>query len=306
MIEISVTVESISQAKVLADRDIDYLYTGDAEFGLRLPTHFSRSELQELTILAHEKGKKIRVAVNAIMHPERMEKIGDYLTFLQEIGVDDIVVGDPGVIYVLARDGYDLPFIYDAATMVTSSRQINFWAKKGAQGAVLAREIPFTELKQLRQELMVPGEILVYGATCIHQSKRPLLENYFHFIQSNEDTSKERGLFIAEPKEETTHYSIYEDQHGTHIFNTNDVNLMKEVGELAEAQLTLWKLDGIYTPGNQFVTIVDYFIEAKHLIEANQWTEQEATRLNGLVVAAHPNNRGLDEGFYYLDPDDIR
>ncbi|MFS7121084.1 U32 family peptidase [Carnobacterium maltaromaticum] len=119
-----------------------------------------------------------------------------------------------------------LPFVYDAQIMVTSSKQINFWVKRGATGAVLAREFPYDQLKILAPKIDVPAELLVYGATCIHQSKRPLVENYFNFIEKPEDTSKNRGLFISEPKKPETHYSIYEDINGTHIFATNDLNLV--------------------------------------------------------------------------------
>lgn len=306
MIEITATVDSFEQAKKLLEENIDYLYFGEALFGLRLPKHFSREEITELVQLTHEKGKKVRIAVNAIMHPDKMALIPEYLTFLEQIAVDEIVVGDPGVIHVLRRDNYQLPYVYDAATMVTSSRQINFWGDRGAVGAVLAREIPYLELVDLSKNLTIFGEILVYGATCIHQWKRPLLQNYMNFTGLKEETSKDRELFISEPKEKDTHYSIYEDGHGTHIFATNDVNMMLELGQLVENNLTHWKLDGIYLPGKDFVKMVSYFTEAKALIEEGQWSESEATRLNELVKATHPKQRGLDTGFYYLNPDDIR
>lgn len=306
MVDITATVESIEQAKQLVEMDIQYLYFGDEAFGLRLPKHFTRDEIEELVQLAHHHGKKVQIAVNAIMHPDKMLDIPDYLTFLETIGVDVIVVGDPGVIHVLKRDGYDLPFIYDAATMVTSARQMNFWGKRGAIGAVIAREVPYLELVEMSKELTIFGETLVYGATCIHQSKRPLVDNYLSFVQSEEDSTKERGLFISEPKDEDTHYSIYEDQHGTHIFATNDVNLMLELNELVDIDMTHWKLDGIYTPGEEYVNIVSYFIEAKTLLESGKWDETHAHRLNECVKACHPLGRSLDEGFYYLNPDDIK
>jgi collagenase-like PrtC family protease len=87
------------------------------------------------------------------------------------------------VIFVLNRDKYQLPYIYDASTMVTSSRQVNFWGQQGAIGAVLSRELPKEELIRMAENLDIFGEILVYGATIIHQSKRPLLENYYNFIK---------------------------------------------------------------------------------------------------------------------------
>lgn len=306
MIEITATVESIEQAQQLLNLDIDYLYFGDNSFGLRLPKHFSREEIKELVQLTHAKGKKVRIAVNAMMHPEKMLLLPDYLHFLEELKVDEIVVGDTGVIHVLRRDNYQLPFIYDAATMVTSSRQINFWGDRGAVGAVLAREIPYLELVDLAKNLNIFGEMLVYGATCIHQSKRPLVQNYFNFTKIDEKVDKERNLFISEPKDEETHYSIYEDEHGTHIFATNDVDLMLELKELETIGLTHWKLDGIYTPGQSYVEIVSLFIQAKELILADKWTVEEAEKLNEQVKSLHPKERSLDTGFYYLNPDDIR
>lgn len=306
MIEISTTVDSIEQARQLVELDIDVICFGEEEFGLRLPHYFTREEMSKLVQLAHENGKKARVAVSAIMHPDKMEKIPEYLTFLESIGVDDIIVGDPGVIYVLQRDGYKLPYIYNAETMVTSSRQVNFWAKRGATGAVLAREIPFDELQKIAKDTQVFTEVLVYGATCIHHSKRPLITNYFNFTKQQDNVSKEDGLFISESKDEDTHYSIFEDKHGTHIYATNDVDLMFELKELYDSGLTHWKLDGMYTPGENFVSIVSCFIEAKQALLANTWTEDLAKSLQKVIMEHHPTGRSLDTGFYYLDPEEIK
>ena len=122
MIKITTTAESVEQAKALLAAGTDNLYIGEAEFGLRLPTALSYDEIREITALAHEAGKTVTVAVNALMHVDMMAKIKPYLDFLQDIQVDRIAVGDAGVIFVLQRDKYDLPFTYDASTMVTSNQ----------------------------------------------------------------------------------------------------------------------------------------------------------------------------------------
>ena len=208
------------------------------------------------------------------------------------------------MIYLLQE--YDLPYIYDAETLVTNARQINFWQKKGAVGAVLAREVPFEEMQRLSQHVEVPVEVLVYGATCIHQSKRPLLDNYFNYTKQSESTSKERGLFISEPKKAETHYSIYEDQHGTHIFADNDLNLIKELSELNQAGYQTWKLDGLFTPGANFVTIAKVFAEAKAAIETNSWDDAMVDNAQQEIQKYHPVGRGMDTGFYHLDPTAIK
>lgn len=306
MIEIIATAESIEQAEKLIETGVDTLYIGNDEFGLRLPNSFINDEIKAITEMAHSTNKKVLVAVNGLMHNDHIEAITPYLKFLEEINIDAITVGDPGVIQVLRNEKINLPFVYDAQTMVTSSRQINFWQKRGAVGAVLARELTSIELEQIASQVDIPLEVLVYGATCIHQSLRPLVENYFNFTNENEDISKERGLFLAEPKNEDTHYSVYEDQNGTHIFATDDINLMPQLPKLIDIGLTQWKLDGIFTPGDTFVQVAACFVEAKKAFETNVWTDELHEQLNKKIVSLHPEERTLSEGFFLKDPEEVK
>ena len=71
---------------------------------------------------------------------------------------------------------------------------------------MIAREIPREEMKNLGGGVEIPIEVLVYGATCIHHSKRPLLNNYFNYIEKKESVEKRRGLFVSEPADEDSHY----------------------------------------------------------------------------------------------------
>lgn len=307
MIEIITTIESMKQAEELLEAGVDTLYFGEERFGLRLPASFTREEQRELVALAHRYGKKVNIAVNGIIHPEKMKKVPEYLQFLKEINVDMITVGDTGIIYTMRKNPeLRIPYVFDAETLVTSARQINFWAKKGAISAVLAREVPFDEMKEMEHKLQIPVETLVYGATCIHQSKRPLLQNYYNYTQQDEKKDRERGLFLAEPKKEDTHYSIYEDSHGTHIFANNDINLSNELPQLYAHHFRTWKLDGVFTPGEAFVEITKLFVEAKKALLADTWTETLAQEMTNKINGLHPTNRGLDTGFFYIDPESIK
>ena len=261
---ITATAESIEQVEELLEANVDRIYVGEKNYGLRLPHNFSLDELTRISDLVHQAGKELTVAVNALMHQEMMDNIKPYLDFLQEIGADYITVGDAGVFYMLQRDGYKLKTIYDASTMVTSSRQINFWAKNaGVSEAVLAREIPSAELFKMPEILEIPAEVLVYGASVIHHSKRPLLQNYYNFTHIDDEKTRERDLFLAEPSDPQSHYSIFEDNHGTHIFANNDLDLMTKLIELVDHGFCNWKLEGLYTPGHNFVEIAKIFVEAR-------------------------------------------
>lgn len=306
MIEIITTVETVHQATELLP-SVDTIFFGEEKFGLRLPHSFTRKEQKELVIAAHEAGKQAMVAVNGIMHPAKMKEIPEYLRFLKAIQVDKISLGDPGIIFVMKQHPeLALPFIYDGETLVTNTRQINFWGRKGASGAVLAREVPFTEMEIMSENLAIPAEVLVYGATCIHQSKRPLLQNYFHYTKQEEASDKGQGLFLAEPKRKDTHYSIFEDMHGTHIFANDDICLMNELAELATIGYQTWKLDGIFSPGEKFVEIVRLFDAARKGIETNTWQPEQAQQYASKVVQLHPHQRTLSTGFYAVDPAEIK
>ncbi|HLQ40809.1 MAG TPA: peptidase U32 family protein [Tetragenococcus sp.] len=306
MIEIIATVDSIEQAQALLPL-VDTIFFGEENFGLRLPYSFSRQEQKQLVDLAHQAHKKAMVAVNGLMHLSQMQEIPAYLQFLREIGVDKISLGDPGIIYVMQQNSaLQLPFIYDGETLVTNARQINFWAKKGAIGAVLAREVPFAEMKLLAQQVKLPVEVLVYGATCIHQSKRTLLENYFNYTKQKEEKNKSRQLFLSEPQHPETHYSIFEDVQGTHIFANDDLCLMNELTQLVDSHYRTWKLDGIFSPGENFVKIAALYNDARQKIEKNEWSEEKAQQAYQKIRQLHPQNRTLSSGFYAIDPAEIK
>ena len=42
-------------------------------------------------------------------------------------------------------------------------------------------------------------------ATASISRKRPLLQNYYNYTQQEDEKSRERGLFLSEPKKEDTH-----------------------------------------------------------------------------------------------------
>lgn len=306
MIELIATAESKEQAKELMDVGIDTLYVGEEMFGLRLPTNFSLDDISEITTYARSQNKKVIVAVNAILHNDRIEKVLPYLQELQKIGVDAITVGDPGVVHIMKKNNIELPFIYDAQTMVTSANQINFWKKRGATGAVLARELTYEELVQIRKQVDIPLEVLVYGATCIHQSLRPLATNYFAYTKQNVSTEKDQGLFISEVKDPETKYSIFEDINGTHIYATDDISLMPHLEQLVEAKLMTWKLDGIFTRGERFVDIAKLFVTAKEAFINNTWSNELMEQLNEQLQTLHPEERSLSPGFFTMDPDEVK
>ena len=83
---ITATAESIEQVEELLEANVDRIYVGEKNYGLRLPHNFSLDELTRISDLVHQSGKELTVAVNALMHQEMMDNIKPYLDFCRRLG----------------------------------------------------------------------------------------------------------------------------------------------------------------------------------------------------------------------------
>lgn len=306
MIKLIATTESLDQAQKLLNVGIDELVVGEETFGLRLPGYFSLEEMTTLLNDAQSKGKKITLAMNAILHNDKIRQARPFLKQIKQLGFQHLMVGDTGLIQILKDEAYKLPYTYDASVLVTSAGQVNFWAKYGAMRALMAREVPLKELELVAPQAQIPLMFQVFGPTCIHQSKRPLLDNYFNYIGKDKAGITDRELFLSEPTDPHTHYSIYSDSHGTHIFANKDLNLIKYLPELAKLGINDWYLDGLFSTPEGFIEICRAFAKAKEAIELGKWTDSLAEELSLAIQQHQVVNRELDTGFFLLDPAQIQ
>lgn len=299
MIQLITTAQSVEQAEALIKAGADRLYIGDKTFGLRHKGDWTIDAVREVTQLAHRYGKEVTVAVNNLMHNEQIEQLPDYLQELKKIGVDDVTAGDPGAIRLIRQAG--ISYWYDAQTLVTSAKQIQFWAKREAVGAVVAREVTLDELGLIQRQIGLPVEVQVYGPTCIHHSKRPLITNYFNEIGRSAEEAKQTEYYMREPGDAFSRYPVYEDENGTHIFS-EDLTLMGQLPTLVRHGLHTWKLDGWHA-GERFVDIVDLFNRARANLLNGQFDRQAMeTRLAEL----QPDTFRLGTGLMLRKPDEIK
>ena len=65
------------------------------------------------------------------------------------------------MVQIMKNPEYSIPYRYDAAVLVTSSRQVNFWENAVPLVRWIAREIPREEMKILAAGVEIPIEVLV-------------------------------------------------------------------------------------------------------------------------------------------------
>ncbi|EGQ0296896.1 U32 family peptidase [Staphylococcus pseudintermedius] len=304
MTELLVTPKSLSHIETLIEKGADAFVIGEEKFGLRLAGEFNREEMKKAVEIIHRAGKKAYAAVNGIFHNYHIPALEDYIAFLHEIRVDRIIFGDPAVVMIVKQQENPIPLNWNAETLVTNHFQCNYWGRRGAKRAVLARELSLEEILNIKENSDVEIEVQVHGMTCMFQSKRMLLGNYYTFqdrqmkIQRNEAATDSQLLLYDEERDNK--YPVFEDYNGTHIMSPNDICLIEELEPLFEAGIDSLKIDGVLQTEEYINVATEQYREAIDLYEEDPDTyEDEKFMLVDPIEAIQPEHRPFDEGFYY-------
>lgn len=302
MTELLVTPKSVKHIETLIEKGADAFVIGEQKFGLRLAGEFKREALIEAVELIHNHGKKAYVAVNGIFHNYHLNALKAYIDFLHEIKVDRIIFGDPAVVMYVNEQENPIPLNWDAEALVTNYFQCNYWGKKGAQRAQLARELSLDEILNIKQHADVEIEVQVHGMTCMFQSKRMLLGNYFTFQerQMKIHRNKVANELLLYDEERDNKYPVFEDYNGTHIMSPNDICLIEELDQLLAANIDAFKIDGVLQTEEYINVCTEQYREAIDLFnEDPEAYDDEKFMLVDPIEAIQPEHRPFDEGFLY-------
>jgi U32 family peptidase len=302
--ELLVTPLSVNDILPLAEAGADAFVVGEQRYGLRLAGEFNREQVKQAIELAHSKGKKVYVAMNAIFHNEKMDELSDYLKFASEANADAIIFGDPAVLMTAREAAPDMKLHWSTETLGTNWFSCNYWGQKGAKRAVLAREINMDSIVEIKENAEVEIEVQVHGMSCMFQSKRSLLGNYYEYqgkVMEIENRKMENNMFLHD-KERENKYPIFEDENGTHIMSPNDICIIDELQEMLEAGVDSFKIDGILKSSDYLLTVTKVYREAIDLFfEDPDLYEDKKDELLAVIEEVQPANRKLDTGFFFKE-----
>ncbi len=282
----------------------DAVYCGGFSYGLREGAdNFSYEELKEGTEFIHKRNKKIYVTVNMIPHNEDLEGLDEYLHQLEEIGVDALIISDPGVLKIIRDENIDIELHLSTQANAVNYASVAFWKEMGMKRIILARELSKDEIKDIREKTDVSLEMFVHGAMCISYSGRCLLSNYFVNRDANRGKcahSCRWKYHLVEEERPGEYYPIVEDKNGTHIMNSKDLCLIEHIPEVIDTGVDSLKIEGrmkgMHYVANVISTYrkaIDLYYEDKENYKFNQqWLED-------LKKVSH---RGYTTGFFLHPP----
>lgn len=245
----------------------DAVYVGGKAFSLRaLAGNFDNQELKEAVEYTHALGKKIYVTVNILARNSDREKAIEYLTFLNEIKPDGIIAADIGLLSLAKQYAPKVELHASTQMNVLNSDTVKFLLDFGVKRVVLARELSLKEISEIHND--VPDmqlEAFAHGAMCISYSGRCLLSNYLTGRDSNRGACVQACRWnyeIREKSREGEYYPIEEDEHGTYILNSKDLNMIEHFYDLANAGVCSFKIEGRMKSEYYIATVVNAYRRA--------------------------------------------
>lgn len=232
----------------------DAVYIGGYNYSLRAnANNFSLDEIREATNFAHSLNKKIYVTVNMIFHNEDLDGLDEYLTALDEIGIDSFIVSDFAVIEAIKRLNLKTSFFISTQKSITNLETIKFYKSLGAYRVVLARECSRDDIKNIKENIDTEVEVFIHGAMCTSYSGRCVMSNYVTKRDSNRGGCSQVCRFVFE-----------NDTPCEYAFSSKDLNMMDYISDMMDLGIESYKVEGrmkslyyIATVANSYRTIMD-------------------------------------------------
>ena len=240
----------MERLRAAVDYGADAVYLGGKNFGMRsAPANFSCQELEEGVALCHRRGVKVYVTCNTLPRNQELPEMVPFLKFCQEAGVDGFILSDLGVMALAKKHAPQVERHISTQFGVVNYAAAQACFELGASRVVLAREVPLSEIREIREKVdpRLELEAFAHGSMCVSFSGRCLLSNYLTGRDANRGQCAQPCRWeytLVEKERPQREFEIFQEERGTYIFNSNDMRMIQHIPAMMEAGISSLKLEG--------------------------------------------------------------
>ena len=281
----------------------DAVYLAGTSFGMRsFAGNFTPEELPQAVKFAHDHGVKCHVTVNTMPRNDEIAHLPEYLSQLDDAGVDALIVADLGAFTLAGKYAPHCERHISTQQSIANYACAQAWFDLGATRVVLARECSLEEIRTIRQQVDPKLEIETFGhgAMCVSYSGRCLLSNYMTGRDSNRGACAQPCRYqyaLMEEKRPGEYFPVYEDEKGTYILNSRDMCMIDHLQDLMEAGVDCIKIEGRAKSAYYAAIVTGAYRHCIDDIAAGRpidpvWRDE----------VDHVSHRIYSTGFYYGEP----
>ncbi|MGQ9921496.1 MAG: peptidase U32 family protein [Desulfobacca sp.] len=248
-LELLAPAGSIETFFAALDNGADAVYVGLKAFSARAyAANFSLAEVSSLVQVCRQRGRKLYVALNALVKEEERRELLETLHALSQIGPDALIIQDLGVYHLARRHFPELPLHASTLLTIHNSAGVAQAAAMGFKRVVLARELTLTELAAICRQAAVELEVFVHGALCFCFSGLCLFSSFLggRAATRGRCTQPCRRLYT------------YGEESG-YILSPSDLSALDLIPQLAVLGITAIKLEGRMKSGEYVARVVQAY-----------------------------------------------
>jgi putative protease len=278
----------------------DAVYMGLKSFNARLrSTNFAWSQFESAVESVHRRGKKIFVTVNTVSEESDLERLYRFLSYLDKIGPDGLIVQDFGVVRMIQEFFPRLRIHASTQMNVASAQAVNLLSKEGVKRVVLSRELGLEEIKAIKSQTNAELEVFVHGALCVSESGLCLFSSYLGGKSANRGMCTQACRRFYETGPENGLKKGY-------FFSPNDLQIINRIPDLITAGVDSFKIEGRMKSAEYVGTVT-----AAYRYVMDHWEEDKKAALaTGNRMLASDFARSKTEYWYassdaetFLNPD---
>lgn len=250
-IELLAPARDYRAAIAAVDCGADALYIGAEGFGARRAATNSTEDIARVVAYAHLFGVRVYVTLNTILYESELREAERLARELIAVGVDALIVQD------MAYREMGLPVELHASTQVCNmtAEGARFLEDSGFTRVILERALSLEEIGDIRRATTVDLECFIHGAICVGHSGRCYLS------RSQSSRSGNRGE-CSQPCRLT--YDLVTEHgerliRGKHLLSVKDFDLSQRIGELIDAGVMSFKIEGRLKDDNYIKNVVSYY-----------------------------------------------
>lgn len=245
----------------------DAVYVGGKALSLRANAgNFTDEELIDAVNYTHALGKKIYVTVNIFARNYDIENAEKYFKFLESIKIDGAIISDIGLIDLCRNVAPNLNVNVSTQANTQNYKTVQFYENLGVKRVILARELSLKEIKEIHEKVPeMEIETFIHGAMCISYSGRCLLSDFRTGRKSNRGECVQACRWnyeIREKNSECGYMEMEEDERGTYILNSKDLNLLDYIGEMIDSGICSFKIEGRMKSEYYLATVINAYRRA--------------------------------------------
>lgn len=240
----------------------DAVYMGGKSFGARAyASNFDKEEMAKAVYFAHMHHVRIYITVNTLVDDSELEELADYLMFLNNVGVDGIIVQDLGVIRLARKIVPELPLHASTQMTITNSSGVDFAVAAGMERSVLARELSLKEIEAACSR-GTEIETFIHGALCVCYSGQCLMSSLIGGRSGNRGRCAQPCRLPYRLLNSKGDDMLEGKDAGQYLLSPKDMNTLEILPQLIESGVVSYKIEGRMKRPEYVAIVVDAYRRA--------------------------------------------